>query len=309
MVDLPGEDAANESRGLTESDLSGTCAVDHCHNESTTKDEGVVTYEVSPPEEMSQTHESGAPFNVVGREHGPPVCDELIPYLAALEKLDLENEDDDCDGVRTLATFHWNHGGNEIYLLCSEDGVEKKFKMIRNGNSFMLLRYIPKTVYSYTYLVDGVECHAPDQPFKNTPNGIRNFVDCCNVSFEGILSAEDEDQADETYDHRKPCHKYLVQEPPQMPSALLYRSPDFDDGDRVANDIHIMANHIYQDTHSNQIFGPNYRSFITVYRWERKINDIVKVHNSVSLIYVTKAPQQVEESGDSTAAEWFKVIK
>ncbi|ORM39805.1 SNF1-related protein kinase regulatory subunit beta-1 [Babesia sp. Xinjiang] len=185
-----------------------------------------------------------------------------------------ESDDDNSDDNKTMAVFTWKYGGESVYLLCNEDGEEKRIPMRRNGKSFMLVRYIPKELYYYKYIVDGIEKCSPDMPIVNGPEGDMNVMDCYNGPIESILALEEQNICDRVYTQTMPDSAYMSQESLVIPDAMLYRAPDFSNGDRVGNDIHIMANHIYEDLKYRDIFGPKYSSYITIYCWEMKTTDI-----------------------------------
>ncbi|GIX66301.1 5'-AMP-activated protein kinase subunit beta-1 family protein, putative [Babesia caballi] len=199
-------------------------------------------------------------------------CDEITPYL------------DDVNGLRSwegptedmvTAVFHWSHGGDEVYLLCDEEGEARRIRMSRNGNSFILVRDVPREMYSYAFVVDGVVRCAPDQPTEETPDGPKNVMDCFNVTpIESTFDLEQVDPNGGEYGHNMPSSSYLSHEPPVVPNAMLYRSPDFDNSHRIGNDLHVMANHVYHDTKSRKAFGPNYNSYINIHCWETSTAEV-----------------------------------
>ncbi|GFE53626.1 5 -AMP-activated kinase subunit beta-1 family protein, putative [Babesia ovis] len=198
----------------------------------------------------------------------------LMDDLRRFAKFDKSSEE--INENKTMAVFTWRNGGEDVYLLTNEDGEQRKVPMRRNGKSFMAIQYIQKEVIDYTFLVDGVEMCSPDMPTRFTSDGKRvNVMDCCNtVPIESIFALDSQDYSTGTYGYQMPDSHYMAQDPLTVPNAMLYRQPDFNNGDRVGNDIHVMANHIYDDTQSTQILGTGYNSYITIYRWEASAADI-----------------------------------
>ncbi|CDR71627.1 5'-AMP-ACTIVATED PROTEIN KINASE,putative [Babesia bigemina] len=236
--------------------------------------------------------------------------EEIAPYFSEIRDIGNWVQPDPPAKDKVTAVFNWNHGGREVYLVYKEDGETKQIRMFRNGNSFMLVRDVPKAMVEYTFLVDGVEQCAPDQPYQRTADGVKNVMDCVNVlSVEAVVEADELDPFEGHFDQTMPDMRYMAQEAQVVPNALLYRSPNFKDGDRVDNDIHIMANHLYEDTMSEEVLGRNYKSYINIYCWETSTPDISLSRNSASVIYVTKAPYEAEPESEAQAQKWFNVVE
>nr|BAN65035.1 hypothetical protein [Babesia bovis] len=210
---------------------------------------------------------------------------------------------------KTMAVFHWRTGGNEVYLMYDEGGERIKAPMRRNGKSFMAVRYIPREVIEYTFLVDGIEMCSPDLPTKVTPEGKKvNIMDGSNtLPIEKVFELDYRDKSIGEYGNDMPDAHYMSQDPLTLPNAMMYRSPDFVNGDRVGNDIHVMSNHIYEDTQSATIFGPGYTSYITIYGWECTATDISIARNSVAIIYVTQSSKVYSKPNNENGILWFNV--
>ncbi|GBE59816.1 5 -AMP-activated kinase subunit beta-1 family protein [Babesia ovata] len=238
--------------------------------------------------------------------------EEIAPYFSDIRDIGNWVHPEPPAADKVTAVFNWNHGGKEVYLICKEDGETKRLRMYRNGNSFMLVRDVPKALIEYTFLVDGIEQCAPDQPFQRTADGVKNVMDCVNVlRVESVVAADEADPFEGYFDQSLPDRRYMAQEAQVVPNALLYRSPNFRDGDRVGNDIHVMANHIYEDTMSDDVLGRNYRSYTNIYCWETSSADISLSRNSASVIYITRGPHEHETESEvqAQALKWFNVTE
>ncbi|KAK1442178.1 hypothetical protein BgAZ_402080 [Babesia gibsoni] len=239
----------------------------------------------------------------------PEHAEELSKYFGRLGLSEAGNEADGGD-CKVLATFNWNEGGREVHLLFNENGTERKFRMLQNGSNFIFLRYIPRGIYEYSFLVDGKPRHASDQSHRTTDRGTKNFMNSDHfMPIYSIIGTGRRLPDSDTFAQSQPDSKYMNREAVQIPSSLLYRSPIFSSGNRLANDIHIMARHVYQDTQSPTLLGQNYRSYTTIHRWEKKIDDIATTNNSVTIIYITKATEQVENSEEDDVNNWFRVVE
>ncbi|AFZ80253.1 hypothetical protein BEWA_031060 [Theileria equi strain WA] len=207
------------------------------------------------------------------------------------------------------AVFSWPYGGQEVYLIEHENG-NRKIKMVKSSGCFTTIQELPKDIFKYQFLVDGVLQHSPEQPTISTPDGIVNVLDLRNVvATNYTVPRQVDEMTSGTFGNAFPGPNYLSIEPPLFPEILSYRSPDFDNPSRFGSDIHTLSNHIYRDTKSVDFLGPRYTTYITIYRWTDDTIDESCAPRRITLMYITWNPLEYgssEESETFGCSQWLK---
>eukprot|EP01084_Bolivina_argentea_P272209 463409_1 len=74
---------------------------------------------------------------------------EIIP----MQQQQVERIVDNTD-KKYPVTFHWSHGGRDVYVVYSGDNWSHKYRMHRSHNDFNLIMEIQPGVYHYRFVVD-----------------------------------------------------------------------------------------------------------------------------------------------------------
>ncbi|XP_954395.1 uncharacterized protein TA21180 [Theileria annulata] len=184
--------------------------------------------------------------------------------------------------------FNWNYGGNEVYLVEYNEDENKNtrvIKMIKSTNCFTTIQELPKKLFKYRYLVDNVYQYSPDDACVSTADGVINYIDITNFkSTDYTIPRQNEQFTTGKYGNEMPGFNYSSIEPPGFPEILNYRSPDFDNPDRVYSEIHILSNHIYEDKSTESFLGGKYKSYMSLYRWANELTNIPSSTNLYRLL-------------------------
>ncbi|KAK2197313.1 bifunctional SNF1-related protein kinase regulatory subunit beta/AMP-activated protein kinase [Babesia duncani] len=222
----------------------------------------------------------------------------------ATEKSPNPQEESEQD-KKILAVFNWAYGGKDVFLVKDVKYKNQVLRMVASGTNFTLIQELPLGVYYYGYMVDGVFQHSPDQPTKTVDNELVNVLD---VNKAPKLMYKTRVESEEIYDghfgHNLPGPNYLASEPPAFPDVFYYRSPDFIDAYGTASDIHILANHIYQDSKSEKILGSGYGSYITLYRWANEDCGFECNNRTIAIIYITYIKK--DTANHKSLSAWLK---
>jgi 5'-AMP-activated protein kinase regulatory beta subunit len=57
-------------------------------------------------------------------------------------------------GTHGLQVFHWNHGGQQVYVTGTFNNWAAKIPMAKSHNDFTLILDIPPGQYEYRFIVD-----------------------------------------------------------------------------------------------------------------------------------------------------------
>lgn len=118
-------------------------------------------------------------------------------------------------------TFHWDHGGNEVYLMGSFNSWSERVRMERVDKNFSVEKSVERgMVHEYKFIVDGEWRFAHDQPTKKDQNGnINNWVD--TTGFPESVKPAHQPKLVDTYTQEL-CSDFTTMEPDPLPSHLHY---------------------------------------------------------------------------------------
>ncbi|UKK00239.1 hypothetical protein MACK_000309 [Theileria orientalis] len=195
----------------------------------------------------------------------------------------------DCDSQdHVTVVFNWNHGGDEVYLVEHNEKEQRRIRMIKSKNCFSTIQELPKKLFKYRFLVDNVLQYSPEDPCVKTEDGFVNYIDIGKFKpTDYSMPRQRQELNIGTYGHELPGPNYSTMEPPIYPDILNYRSPDFDNFNRVASEVHILSNHVYEDTQARSFLGPSYKSYMCLHRLPNELSNVQFQPRSVSFIYVT----------------------
>lgn len=187
--------------------------------------------------------------------------------LGVGEEFDLDEQ-----WTRTIPTvFHWDRGGQEVFLAGSFSEWNARIPMNSSHGEFETIIELPEGEHEFKYLVDGKWVHDPNIPTTNDMFGGRNNVVSIKKSDFEVMSALNSDDkrlaqiaisptsTEGSYGQLIPSHHtpMVVKEkgvhssvPPAVPPHLLNvnlnkRVPNVNEPSLLHEPNHVSVNHLY----------------------------------------------------------------
>lgn len=193
--------------------------------------------------------------------------------------------------------FTWPHGGHSVFLVGSFNNwsSHEKIRMVRSGHEFTTIKELPRAVHHYKFIVDDQWRFTPTCPTHTDEHGnVNNVLDISQYEFYNFsLPTEHEKAREDTYYQYVPGSNDYTTDAPALPvllnksncvaSDLLYRT---------CVPLHALANHVYVDSHSAQLFGPNIACTASTLRWRRSHKSLLSSAGQrySTITYVTYNP-------------------